>query len=531
MGVTSQHPHLFFCNEGEKPRIFMKGVTKIYPGGVVANSSIDFDLGRGEIHALLGENGAGKTTLMKILSGCLKPTAGKIIVDGQEVQFRSPKEALKHKIGMVHQHFTLIPSLSVVENIILGLEEKGFILDLEKVAGEVEALASRVGLHVDPRAPVYTLSVGEKQKVEILRLLYREAEVLIFDEPTSMLCGSEVDSLFNTIKQLASRGCSVVFVTHKIKEALAISDRLTVLRRGFAVATMSRGEASEERLVELIIGEVGHPPATPKISAPALQKDVLVINDLYVEDDRGSLAVKGASLSVKEGEIFGLAGVEGNGQKELIEAIVGLRAPIKGSVLLGKVPTIGSPSRFIMAGGAYVPADRLGRGIALDLDVALNSSLKKLREKGFTHRGVVNMAKMAEFARRVVKRFNVITPSLDTPAKFLSGGNIQKLIAGREFETVLRFLVAEQPTAGLDIRTTGQVYQSLLQLKGRGVGVLLVSTDLDEILAVSDRIGVIYNGRIVAVFSASEATPQRIGASMLKGESDLEPHQKEDKKH
>lgn len=522
MGVTRQHPSSFFYGEGAEPHIIMKGITKIYPGGVVANRNIDFDVSRGEIHALLGENGAGKTTLMKILSGCLKPTAGKIIVDGREIQFRSPKEALKHKIGMVHQHFTLIPSLSVVENIVLGLEEKRLILNLEKAVGEIEALASKAGLHVDPRASIYMLSVGEKQRVEILRLLYREAEVLIFDEPTSMLCGSEVDSLFNTLKQLSSRGCSIVFVTHKIKEALAISDRLTVLREGSAVATMSRGEASEERLIELIIGGVSRPLVAPRMFAPALAKDVLVVNDLYVKDDRGSLAVRGTSLTVKEGEIFGLAGVEGNGQKELVEAIVGLRAPVKGNVHLGKAPITGSPARFIMAGGAYVPADRLGRGIALDLDVTLNSSLKRLREKDFARRGVVNKLKIVEFARRVIKRFNVMTPSLDTPVKFLSGGNIQKLIAGREFETVLRVLIAEQPTAGLDVRTTNRVYQSFLELKDRGVGVLLISTDLDEILAVSDRIGVIYNGRIVAVFSASEATPQRIGAYMLKGESDLE---------
>jgi len=522
MGVTRQHHPSFFSGENIEPRVVMEDITKIYPGGVVANRNIDFDVGRGEIHALLGENGAGKTTLMKILSGCLKPTVGKIIVDGREAQFRSPKEALKHKIGMVHQHFTLIPSLSVVENIMLGLERKGPILNLEKAVGEIEALVSKTGLHVDPRASVYTLSVGEKQRAEILRLLYREAEILIFDEPTSMLCGSEVDSLFNTLKQLASRGCSIVFVTHKVKEALAISDRLTVLRGGSAVATMSRSEASEEKLIELIIGRVGFPIAAPKVFAPALARDVLVINDLHVKDDRGSLAVRGASLSVREGEIFGLAGVEGNGQKELVEAIVGLRAPIKGSVHLGEAHITGSPARFIMAGGAYVPADRLGRGIALDLDLSINSSLKKLMEKDFAHRGLVNKSKMVEFAKRVVKRFEVMMPSLDTPVKFLSGGNIQKLIAGREFETVLRVLIAEQPTAGLDVRTTNRVYESLLELKGRGVGALLISTDLDEILAVSDRIGVIYNGRIVAVFSVSEATPQRIGAYMLKGEPDLE---------
>lgn len=501
--------------------IFMQGITKVYPGGVIANFNVNFDIKKGEVHGLLGENGAGKTTLMKILAGCLKPTKGEIFIEGKKVQFESPSDAFKYGIGMVHQHFTLIPNLTVTENLLLGLKQSGKI-DLNSISKNIEEFSKKIGLRVDPKAYIHSLSVGERQRVEILRLLFRKANVLILDEPTSVLCGPEVEKLFSTLKQLIEHGCTIIFVTHKIKEALAISDRITIMRNGKVVATLKREEIkNEEQLVNLIIGEkVFISPNYLKKEAFEARKNVLTVKDLNVLDDRGILAVKNISFNIKEGEVFGIAGVEGNGQKELCEAIVGLRKPISGKIIFMEQDiSKQGVSGFIKAGGAYIPAERIGRGIAMDLSVEINSILKKLEDEDITNKlKVLNWNKIKSFAKDIIKFLNVKTPSIETPVKYLSGGNIQKLIVSRELRIASKLIVAEQPTAGLDVKTSEVVHKTLKELASKGISILLISSDLDEILKLSDRIGVMFKGKIVKIFEKFEADPKQIGLCMLKGD-------------
>lgn len=505
-------------NGGEDKVVEMVNITKIYPGGVVANNKVNFDLRRGEIHSLLGENGAGKSTLMKILAGCLRPTSGEIYVDGAPVSFKSPSDAMVKGIGMVHQHFTLIPGLTVVENIILGMKlpEEPF-LKLEEHRNKVLELSRKVGLAIDPDARISELSAGEKQRVEILRLLYRNARILIFDEPTSILAVSEVESLFKTLRSLAEQGNSIVFVTHKMREALSISDRITVLRKGKVVKTVRPEEVDEKELIKLVIGEEVRMTRPSRVEARE-RRPVLIVEDLKALDDRGRLAVKGVTFTLYEREILGLAGIEGNGQKELIEAITKIRRPIQGRIILGSEDcTDKDASYLIRRGVSYIPEDRLGRGVAEDLSVMENTILKSYKNPPYSIKGVLNWDKILGFARSVITSFNVKHSGIKAPVKYLSGGNIQRLIVGREITTAQKIIIAEQPTAGLDVKSTRFVREKLIELRDQGFGILLVSTDLDEILELSDRILVIYEGRIVAELPGKQADPQVIGRYMLKG--------------
>ena len=487
--------------------VALKEVSKLYPDGTLAVDRVSFELRQGEVHALLGENGAGKTTLMKILCGCLKPSSGTIYVDGRPVRFKSPADALKAGIGMVHQHFTLIPNMTVLENLKLGLIDLNY--DEDALIAEAERLCQLLGFSVNFKAPIYTLSTGEKQRVEILRLLLRRVRVLIFDEPTSSLCGPEVDRLLELLKLLASRGSSVVLITHKVREALKVSDRITILRRGRVVARLSRESVrSEEQLIELMVGErLVNPNSAGQASRNSTP--LLVVRNLTVKDDHGFPKVRNVSFEVYPGEIFGIVGIEGSGQRELVEAITGLRTPAGGRVVFNNVD-----GRDVKLG--YVPSDRLELGVAPSLDVAKNAVLSSLNEPWLYKRGfLLDSSRIRGFAEKVVHLLGVKTPSLSTPVKYLSGGNIQKLVVGRELAKTPSLLIVEQPTAGLDAKSASLVKRLLLDLARSGVGVLLVSPDMDEVLELSDRIAAFRDGRIVGVFERGDVDAKALGKYLL----------------
>ena len=479
----------------------LRNITKIYPGGTIANDNVNFDLEKGEIHALLGENGAGKTTLMKIMSGCLTPSKGSIIVNGRNVFFKSSMDALKHGIGMVHQNFTLIPTMSVLENIKLGLMDRK--VGMNDLVRDVENIFSRLSFSkIDLNSPVYMLSTGEKQKVEITRLLLRGVKVLILDEPTSMLCGFEVDRLLDLLRLLTLEGCSIVFTTHKIREAMKISDRITVMRNGRIIATFRRRDIeSEDDLVKLMIGG--------RIEMRIVRREVqhngdslLILRNLVVANDQGVIKVRNVSLELHKGEILGVAGVEGNGQKELVEVITGFRKPISGEL------TINGDLR-------YIPSER-ELGVAQSLSILVNSIIRSLDDRDFKSKWrTINISEARKFSEEIVSSMNINALSLNMLVKHLSGGNIVRLIVGREMLRAKEILIAEQPTAGLDVRSAYLVRRGLAKLASRGVGILLVSSDLDEIMELSDRIAVIRNGEIVKVFNRGEVDPKLVGAYML----------------
>jgi ABC-type uncharacterized transport system ATPase subunit len=478
----------------------LRNITKIYPGGTVANDNVSFNLERGEIHALLGENGAGKTTLMKIMSGCLTPDKGSIIVDGRSVSFKSPMDALKHGIGMVHQNFTLIPTMTVLENIKLGLMDRK--IGVNNLVEDVEKIFSKLSFpKVNLNSPTYMLSTGEKQKVEIARLLLRRIKILILDEPTSMLCGFEVDRFLELLSSLKLEGCSIVFTTHKIREAMKVSDRITIIRSGRVVATLRRENIrSEEDLVNLMIG--GRIEMKTVMHKTRHDSSLLLVKDLVVANDQGVVKVRNVSLELCRGEILGIAGVEGNGQKELVEAIVGFRKPISGKIIVN-------------GDLRYIPSER-ELGVAYSLSILVNSIVGSLDDKEFKGKwGAINMDEARKFSERIVSFMNINIPSINMLVKHLSGGNIVRLIVGREILRAREILIAEQPTAGLDVRSSYLVRKSLAELASRGVGVLLISSDLDEVMELSDRVAIIKNGEIVKVFNRDEMDSRLIGEYML----------------
>jgi simple sugar transport system ATP-binding protein len=489
------------------------GIVKRFPG-VVANDHVNFSLRRGEIHAILGENGAGKTTLMNILYGLYHPDEGEIYVKGQPVELRRPNDAIRLGIGMVHQHFMLVPVFTVAENIILGQEiRRGPFLDLRRAVQEVRELSRRYGLEVDPEALVKDLPVGVQQRVEILKALYRNADILILDEPTAVLTPQETEELFRVMRHLQRQGVSIIFITHKLKEVLAVADRITVLRNGRVVGVLTPEEADEAHLAAMMVGRevmltVEKAPARPG-------EEVLRVEDLRVRDDRGALAVDGVSFSVRAGEILGIAGVQGNGQTELIEALVGLRPVAGGRVfLLGEEVTGRPPRALIDRGMAHIPEDRQKHGLVLPYSVADNLVLNAYDRPPFA-RGLQRQPQaILEHARRLIALYDIRTPSPYTPARNLSGGNQQKVIAARELSRPIRLLVANQPTRGLDVGATEYIHRKIVEMRDQGVAVLLVSTELDEIFSLSDRIAVMYRGRIVAVLEAAEATLQQVGLLM-----------------
>jgi len=493
----------------------MRGITKHFPG-VVANDHVDFQLAQGEIHALLGENGAGKTTLMHILYGLSRPDEGEIVLHGTPVRLRSPSDAMTHGIGMVHQHFMLVPVLTVTENIILGQEDAhwGPWLDLRQAAQHIRQLAAQYHMDVDPLAIVQDLPVGLRQRVEILKALYRQATILILDEPTAVLTPGEVEHLFDTLTTLAQHGTSIIFITHKLREVFHIAQRITVLRHGRAVGTLTPAETTEAQLAALMVGEA-RPTHVVQPSRASSGDAILRVHNLQVLDERGVLVVAGVSLTVHAGEILGIAGVQGNGQTELVEALTGLRPAVAGTIALQGVDVSrATPRQLAACGVAHIPEDRHKYGMVEDYTIADNLVLNTYYRRPFARGVVRHAAAIAAHAERLMRAFDVRAPNPSTRAGSLSGGNQQKMVIARECSRPLRLLIAAQPTRGLDIGATAFIHQHLVQQREQGCAVLLVSADLDELLTLSDRIAVMYHGQISATLDAHEASRESLGQLM-----------------
>jgi len=496
----------------ENNAVKMEGIVKRFPG-VLANDHVDFEVRTGEVHALLGENGAGKTTLMSILAGIYRADAGNIYINSRRVHIKSPRDAIKEGVGMIHQNFLLINSHSVAENITLGYDRPRFLLKRKKLEQEIQEIGQQFGLEVDPQAKIWQLSVGEQQRVEILKMLYRGAKILILDEPTAVLTPQEVQELFSTLRRMAQAGHAVVFISHKLDEVMRISDRITVLRKGRKVATLATRDTNPGELARLMVGrEVFF---DIKKSPPKPGEEVLAIRDLHALSDKGLPALKGVSLSVYSGEILGIAGVAGNGQKELAEVISGLRPAKGGKVLIcGKDLTSVPPRRVIEEKVAYIPEDRKGVGTVGNLSVLDNLILKDYRRAPFSSGTFLNLRYIRDHASSLVEKFQIITPTLETSAKLLSGGNLQRLILAREISCSPKLMIAVHPTRGLDVSATESVHRMLLEQRENGAAILLISEDLDELTAISDRLAVIYEGEIMGIVKPKEVTLEEIGLMM-----------------
>jgi general nucleoside transport system ATP-binding protein len=496
----------------------MRGIVKQFPG-VLANDHVDLNLRRGEVHALLGENGAGKSTLMNILYGLYKPDEGEIHVHGKQVTFHSAKDAIDEGLGMVHQHFMLIPIMTVAENVVLGSEPKeaSVLLDYDEARKRVRELAVSFGFGIDPDARIQDISVGQQQRVEILKALYRRADILILDEPTAVLTPQEADELFGILKTLVREGISVIFISHKLNEVLAIADRITVLRRGRKIDTVPQEGATEAGLARLMVGRevllrVDKPPATPG-------ETVLELRNVTVRDERGIEKVRDVSLEVRAGEIVGIAGVDGNGQTELVEAITGLRSRESGDVLVEgrELPAHASARTMLEAGIGHIPEDRHRYGIVLDFTLAENAALHDFRYPPDSRFGWLFPRRLAERTRGLIKEFDIRGGDPQTRARNLSGGNQQKLVVGREVDRDPKVLIAAQPTRGLDVGAIEYLHRRLVEERDTGRAILLVSLELEEVLSLSDRILVIYEGRIVGEH-AHGVTEEEIGVEMLGGQ-------------
>ncbi|MCS6843180.1 MAG: ABC transporter ATP-binding protein [Caldilineales bacterium] len=493
-------------------RIEMCDIVKRFPG-VLANDRVCFDVKAGEVHALLGENGAGKSTLMRQLFGLYKPDEGEILIDGQRVEFNSPADAIRAGIGMIHQHFMLVPTLTVTQNVALGLKSsREPLTDLDVVAKRVRQLSEEYGLKVDPDAYIWQLSVGEQQRVEILKALYRNASMIILDEPTAVLTPQEVKDLFATLRRMVQEGHGLVFISHKLYEVLAISDRVTVLRDGRVIGTRETKDVTRDELARMMVGrEVKRLRAQPQQAGEPL----LQIRALRAMGDRGTEALRGIDLEVRSGEIVGIAGVSGNGQRELAECLGGLRKATAGTILVaGKDLTHASVQQRLQAGLAYIPEERMRDGAIKEFSVLENMFLLDHASPKYTHGIFLDFRRMREHAAALVKEYTVKTPSLETPIKNLSGGNIQKTIMARELSREPRVLVAAQPSRGIDIGATEYIHQRLLEQRASGQAILLISEDLDEVQALSDRIAVMYEGRIVGIVGRGQATAEQLGLMM-----------------
>ncbi len=496
------------------PVLELRGVTKSFPG-VLANDHIDLTLNEGEILALLGENGAGKTTLMNVLYGLYSPDEGEIFVRGKKVSIQSPHDAIDLGIGMVHQHFMLVPVFTVTENVMLGIEptRAGLFLDRDRVARRIREISTRFGLEVDPDAYIEDLSVGAQQRVEIIKVLYREADILIFDEPTAVLTPQEVVDLFEVIHTLIEQGKSLIFITHKLNEVLSVADRIMVLRNGKMVGSTTPDQATQASLANMMVGrevilEVEKEPAQPG-------EVVLEVKDLHVRDDRHLLAVDGVSLQVRAGEVLGVAGVQGNGQTELVEALTGLRKVESGQITtLGRDTTGASPRQVTETGSAHVPEDRQRDGLVLTFSVADNLVLNTYYQAPFSKGMSLQLEEITRAAAERVEQFDVRTPSISVPVSNLSGGNQQKVIVAREFSRPIKLLIASQPTRGLDVGSVEYIHGRIIQKRDEGCAVLLLSTELEEVMSLSDRIAVMFKGKIIAVLDAEEATFERLGLLM-----------------
>ncbi len=494
------------------PVLELRGITKQFPG-VLANDNVNLTLEKGEIHALLGENGAGKTTLMNILYGLYKPTKGEIFINDKKVDITGPTDAIRQGIGMVHQHFMLVPVLTVTENVMLGEEStRNGLLDRNKVADRISEISKKYGLLVDPHAYVKDLPVGIQQRVEIIKVLYRHANILILDEPTAVLTPQEVEELFGIIKSLVAQGVSLIFITHKLKEVLAVADRITVIRRGKTVGTATPAEATPKSLAEMMVGRAVELVVHKTEAKP--QKPVLSVTDLYVKNDRDALAVRGVSFEVKAGEVLGVAGVQGNGQTELVEALTGMRRVESGGITIAGQPAANlSPRKITEMGVAHVPEDRQRDGLVLSFPIKDNMMLNTYYNT-FAKGAVIDEEKVARVSQEWVEAFDVRTPSIDAAASTLSGGNQQKVIVAREFSRPTKLLIAAQPTRGLDVGSIEYIHSRIIQKRDEGNAVLVVSTELDEIRALSDRIAVMYEGRIVDILPANRVTKEQLGLLM-----------------
>ncbi|WP_421384684.1 ABC transporter ATP-binding protein [Bacillus salacetis] len=493
--------------------IEMLNIRKEFPG-IVANDNITLQLKQGEIHALLGENGAGKSTLMNVLFGLYQPEKGEIKVNGKSVKITNPNIANDLGIGMVHQHFMLVDTFTVTENIILGKEPKsGGKIDIKKAEQEVREISDRYGLSVDPQAKISDISVGMQQRVEILKTLYRGAEILIFDEPTAVLTPQEIKELIGIMKTLIKEGKSIILITHKLKEIMEVCDRCTVIRKGEGIGTVNVADTDVNELASLMVGrEVTF--STEKSEAQP-KEAVLEVNDLRVKDSRGVEAVRGLNLTVRAGEIVGIAGVDGNGQSELIEAITGLHKASSGTVKLnGKEIQNNKPRNITESGVAHIPQDRHKHGLVLDFPIGENMVLQTYYQKPFSKSGIMNFKQVYKKAASLIGEYDVRTPSEYTLARALSGGNQQKAIIGREIDRNPDLLIAAQPTRGLDVGAIEFIHKRLIEQRDNNKAVLLVSFELDEIINVSDRIAVIYEGEIVAVVDPKETTEQELGLLM-----------------
>ncbi len=501
------------------PVVRMQGIVKYFPG-VLANNRVSFELLPGEIHALLGENGAGKSTLMNILYGLYEPDEGEIEVFGRKVHFSSARDAIAAGLGMVHQHFMLVKPFSVAENIILGQPSprKPMIEDLDEVCSKLVDLSKQYGLSIDPQAQVWTLSVGEQQRVEILKALYRGAEVLILDEPTAVLTPQEVDELVVILQRLAAEGKSIVFISHKLDEVLAVSDRITVLRDGHNVDTVNTCDTDKPGLARMMVGrdvllKVQKGPAKP-------EEPTLRVIDLQAFNDRDLPALRGVSFEVRAGEILGIAGVAGNGQSELEEGIAGLRDARSGQIFLnGTETTCCSPRQIGKQGLAHIPSDRYRMGMLKDFSVTENLVLQRIGDQPFTRRGMLQWEEIRCEARQLVKTYDVRTPSIEVMAGKLSGGNAQKMVLARELAREPRVLIAAQPTRGLDVSAIEYVHKTLIANRDAGMAILLISTELEEIFNLSDRIAVMYEGEIIGIVNADDADLHTVGLMMAGGHS------------
>ena len=500
------------------PALEMRGVTKRYPG-VLANDHIDLDVRPGEIHALLGENGAGKSTLMNILYGLATPDEGEILMDGEPVTIHDPNDAIDRGITMVHQHFMLVPVLTVAENILLGDEPMSgpVLLDRRAAHREIRELGARFGFEVDPEARVGSLSVGWQQRVEILKALYRKARILVLDEPTAVLTPQETREIFAVLRQLTSElGTSVIFISHKLYEVLEIADRITVIRRGKVVGSRVPSETDEEDLAELMVGRDVNLTVDRGESHPT--DPMLVAKDVKVHDDRGNEVVHGVSFEVRSGEIFGIAGVAGNGQDELVEAITGLRKTAGGDLLLDGHSIVKASVRHLHEHGVgFVPADRHRFGLVLSFSLTDNVVLNDYHSKAYSRGLVRDDDAIQARAEACCTEFDVRTPSTDVTAGTLSGGNQQKIVVAREFGRDLKLLVLDQPTRGLDVGSVEFIHSETIKRRKAGTAILLVSAELDEVLELSDRIGVMYRGDLVAIVDARQADKEDIGLLMATG--------------
>ncbi len=490
----------------------MRGITKRFPG-VLANDKVDLALHAGEVLALLGENGAGKSTLMNVLIGLYRQDEGEIYLGGKRVEIHSPSDAADLGIGMVHQNFKLVRTMTVAENIILGLKDLPLIPNIQEVTKRIKALSAQYHLKVDPSAYIWQLSVGEQQRVEILKLIYRGASILILDEPTAVLTPQEAQELEHVLEILTSEGKSAIFITHKMEEVMAFSDRVLVLQQGKLIASRNTDETSPQELARLMVGRevlfrLDKEPCEPGDT-------VLELKNICAMDNRGLPALNNLSLEIQSGEILGIAGVAGNGQNHLAEVVTGLKKPTKGQVFLnGNEVTQNSPLQMIQSGVSYIPADRIGMGAVGNMAVAENLSMKGYRKEPITRKGVLQPKQITKFAKNLIELFRIATPTPATRIKFLSGGNIQKAILAREIDSCSGLMVAVYPSRGLDVGATESVRKMLLDQRQRGLAILLISEDLDELLSISDRIAVLFDGRIMGIVPSEHVDSETLGLMM-----------------